>query len=91
MQNEEIAGETYEFTPLGQYIVRAVGVCGGRPTFKYTRIEVAGTLGRLAAGESLENIVTEYGGRVSREAILEAIDIATRSFLNNLPELAVAS
>ncbi|HZP82452.1 MAG TPA: DUF433 domain-containing protein [Chthonomonadaceae bacterium] len=75
MVQEIVGGESYEYTPLGQYVVRAVGVCGGRPTFKYTRIEVAGALDRLAAGESLESIVAGYGGRVSREAMLEAIDI----------------
>jgi uncharacterized protein (DUF433 family) len=47
-------------------------------------------LDRLAAGESLESIVAGYGGRVSREAMLEAIDIATRHFLNSLPELIPA-
>jgi hypothetical protein len=28
----------YEYYPIGQYIVAAPGVCGGRPTFKYTRL-----------------------------------------------------
>ena len=61
-----------QYYPLAQYIVRAVGVCGGRPTFKYTRIEITGTLERLASGKSLDEIVADYKGRVSREAILEA-------------------
>ena len=87
IQSEEVGGETYEFVSLGQHIVRAVGVCGGRPTFKYTRIEVGGALERLAAGESLESIVAGYGSRVPREAMQEAIDIATRHFLDSLPEL----
>ena len=87
---ENVNGELYEFAPLGRYIVRAVGVCGGRPTFKYTRIEVAGALDRLAAGESLESIVSGYGGKVPREAVQEAVDIATRHFLDNLPDLTPA-
>ena len=87
---EIVGGEAYEYLPLGQYVVRAVGVCGGRPTFKYTRIEVAGTLDRLAAGESLDAIAAGYGERVSRAAIQEAIDIATQHFLNSLPELHAA-
>jgi uncharacterized protein (DUF433 family) len=68
----------------------AIGVCGGRPTFKYTRIEVTGTLERLAAGESLDDIVRGYGGRVSVEAILEACHIITEQFLDTLPELMAA-
>lgn len=53
--------------------MRAPGVCGGRPTFKYTRIEVAGTLDRIAAGEAIDEVVAGYRGRVQREAILAAL------------------
>jgi uncharacterized protein (DUF433 family) len=84
---EIINGEPYQYYPLGKHVVRAVGVCGGRPTFKYTRIEIAGTLDRLATGESLDEIVTGYRGRVSREAIIEAIQIVTAGFLKTLPAL----
>jgi len=34
---EIINGESYSYYPLGQYVVRAMGFCGDRPTFKYTR------------------------------------------------------
>jgi uncharacterized protein (DUF433 family) len=90
VMTEIIEGETYQYYPLGKHVVRAVGVCGGRPTFKYTRIEIAGTLDRLAAGESLDEIVAGYRGRVSREAIIEAIQIVTAGFLRTLPELEPA-
>jgi uncharacterized protein (DUF433 family) len=87
---ENAGGELYQYYPLGEYVVRALGVCGGRPTFKYTRIEITGTLERLAAGESLDEIVAGYQGRVSREAILEASRIVTAQFLDTLPELEAA-
>jgi uncharacterized protein (DUF433 family) len=90
VMTELIEGETYQYYPLGKHVVRAVGVCGGRPTFKYTRIEIAGTLDRLAAGESLEKIVAGYRGRVSREAVIEAIQIVTAGFLKSLPALEPA-
>ncbi|MCL4867415.1 MAG: DUF433 domain-containing protein [Anaerolineae bacterium] len=32
-------------------------MCGGRPTFKYTRVEVSFILGRITAGYSVEAIV----------------------------------
>lgn len=70
---EMVNGDLYQYYPLGQHVVRAVGVCGGRPTFTYTRIEIAGTLDRLAAGESMDEMVAGYRGRVSREAIIEAL------------------
>jgi len=87
---EIVGGEPYEYYPLGEYVVRAPGVCGGRPTFKYTRIEVTGTLQRLVAGESLQEIVAGYQGRVSEAAVYEAGQIVTQSFLETLPALTAA-
>ncbi len=74
---ETINGEAYDYLPLGEYIVRAPGICGGRPTFKYTRIEITGAFERLAAGEKLEDIVSGYRDRVPKEAILEAVRLIT--------------
>ncbi|MEE8524229.1 MAG: DUF433 domain-containing protein [Thermoanaerobaculia bacterium] len=85
---EIVNGEPYWFYPLSDQVVRAPEVCGGRPTFKYTRIEIAGTLDRLAAGESVDEIVKGYRGRVSREAVMEAIQLVTRRFMEALPALA---
>lgn len=87
---ELVNGEPYQYYPLGAHVVRAIGVCSGRPTFKYTRIEITGTLDRLAAGESLDTIVTGYRGRVSREAVMEAVQIVTAGFLTTLPALEPA-
>jgi uncharacterized protein (DUF433 family) len=87
---EVVNGKPYQYYPLGEHVVRAMGVCGGRPTFKYTRIEISGALDRLAAGESLEEIVAGYRGRVSREAVREAVQVVTSGFLRTLPALEPA-
>jgi uncharacterized protein (DUF433 family) len=87
---EMVGEEVYQYYPLGDYVVRAIGVCGGRPTFKYTRIEVTGTLERLVAGENIEDIVKGYRGRVSREAIVEAMRLVNSQFIQTLPELEFA-
>ncbi|NIR52293.1 DUF433 domain-containing protein [candidate division KSB1 bacterium] len=87
---EIVGGEPYEYYPLGEYIVRAPGVCGGRPTFKYTRIEITFILNLLAAGESIDDLVTAYEGRITREAIWEAIHLVTSEYSNTLPELETA-
>lgn len=76
-------GESYQYYPLGNHVVRAVGVCGGRPTFKYTRIEIAGTLDRLSAGESIDKIVAGYRERVSRDAVLEAMRIVPKEMISH--------
>ena len=49
----------------------------GRPTFKYTRIEITGAVERLAAGESIADLMAGYQGRVSHAAIVEASQIIT--------------
>jgi uncharacterized protein (DUF433 family) len=74
-RTEVIGGERYQYNPLSAHIVRAKGVCGGRPTFKYTRIQIAGILGRIKAGEGFDSIVTGYQGKISREALSEALEI----------------
>jgi uncharacterized protein (DUF433 family) len=87
---EIIDGEPYRYYPLGDHIVRAPGICGGRPTFKHTRIEIAGALDRVAAGETIDEIARGYRGRVPRGAILEAIQLVSHQYLEALPELAPA-
>lgn len=88
---ELVGGEGYQYHRLGEHIVRAPGVCGGRPTFKHTRIEITGALERLAAGEPIQEIVHGYEGRVSLEAMQEAVAIVSSQFLSSLPEPAGAS
>jgi uncharacterized protein (DUF433 family) len=79
---EMYGGEVYEYYPLGKYIVAAPRVCRGRPTFKYTRIEVSFVLDLLAAGWSMEKVSREYkGSNLSTAAIREAIQIARRALL----------
>src|SRR6266705_3276706 len=72
----------YEYYPIGQYIVAAPGVCSGRPTFKYTRLEVAVVLDLLAAGQTTEHIVREYAqSKLTPEAIAEAIRLAKEALV----------
>ena len=52
----------------------APGVCGGRPTFKGTRIEAAGALNLMAAGYGIEQIAQRF--EVTQLAVAEAIHLA---------------
>ncbi len=76
--NEIVGGEPYEYYPLGKYIVTAPGVCGGRPTFKYTRIDVRHALVLLAAGRTIEDISNCY--QIPIEAVKEALQLASHAF-----------
>jgi len=67
---------------LGRFIVADPKICHGKPTYKGTRIMVWQILEALADGESVAQLVKGWGGRVSREAILETIRLAGASLLN---------
>ena len=79
---EIFGGESYEYYPLGNYIVASPGICGGRPTFKYTRLEVSVILSLLAAGETIDEVVKEYANSsLSPEAVQEAIHLAGQALV----------
>ncbi len=79
LSRELYGGEWYEYVPLGKHVVAAPGVCGGRPTFKYTRLEVSVILDLLAAGWSVQKILRNYSqSRISAEAIKEAVHLAKK-------------
>jgi uncharacterized protein (DUF433 family) len=79
---ELYGGELYEYYPLGQYIVQAPGVCGGRPTFKYTRLEPSVILAQLSLGRTVEDLLRDYhGSKISAESIYEAIYLANQAFM----------
>jgi len=76
---EIVGGEPYEYYRLGRYIVSAPGVCGGRPTFKYTRIDVRHALRLLSEGYTVTGIAKAY--QIPEEAVREALKFAARFFV----------
>lgn len=89
LTHEMVQGKRYEYYPLGEHIVAAPGVCGGRPTFKYTRIEVRVVLSLLASGEPLEQLLENFKGRVSKKAVKETLQLAA-ALLNREAETIAA-
>jgi uncharacterized protein (DUF433 family) len=67
-----------ETSGFGRYIVVAPGVCGGRPTFKYTRIDVRHALSLLATGRTVDQVAHAYA--IPAEAVQEALELAARVF-----------
>ncbi len=79
--HEMVGDVLYEYYPLGEYVVVAPGVCGGRPTFKYTRLEVSQILALLGIGYSIEELIDQYeASRLSYAAVQEAIRLAEEAF-----------
>jgi uncharacterized protein (DUF433 family) len=70
------ANGQHHLIELGRHIVADPGICGGQPTFKGTRIMVWLVLEQLEDGLTWREIAREWEGRVSEEAIAEAIGIA---------------
>jgi uncharacterized protein (DUF433 family) len=84
--------EPYEYYPLGKHVVAAPGVCGGRPTFKYTRLEVSIILSLIAAGETVEQVVRAYSrSRLTPEAVSEAIRLADKALARSAKVLQPVS
>jgi uncharacterized protein (DUF433 family) len=75
---------------LGRYIVADSGICHGRPTFTGTRIMVWQILRQLRRGGSPNEIFEAWGGRVSFEAIEEAIALAHRRIIDDNPNSKLA-
>ncbi len=74
---EIVGGEPYQYYPMGDYVVCAPGVCGGRPTFRYTRLDISHVLRQIARGRSLDEVATAYS--LSPEAVSEAIVLAAEA------------
>jgi uncharacterized protein (DUF433 family) len=64
----------------GKYIVVDSDICHGKPTFIGTRIMVSQVLRMLAKGTNWDTIIDEWDGKVSKEAIAEATNLAARVF-----------
>ena len=70
------ANEPRRRIELGRHIVADSKICGGQPTFKGTRIMVWIVLEQLEHGLTWDQVVGEWLGKVSKQAIAEAIAIA---------------
>ena len=74
---------------LGRYIVADPRICHGKPTFRGTRIMVWQVLEMVAEGKAWETIVEEWGGSITKEAIAEAVQLASKSFIEHAHEHAL--
>lgn len=71
--------------PVGRYIVIDKRICHGQPTFRGTRVLVADVLDQVASGMVWDAIVEEWRGKISHEAIAEAIRLAREALIAHMP------
>ena len=75
---------------LGHYVVADPAICHGKPTFKGTRVFVADVLADVERGLSWDFILQRWGGgKISREAVSEAVRLARHALLDEHGTLAV--
>lgn len=81
--------KTAQRRDLGQFIVADPKICRGRPTFKGTRVTVADVLADVERGLSWDFICFRWGdGKITREAVAEAVQLARRALLDRAGHLA---
>ena len=71
---------------IGRYIVTDPKICHGKPTFRGTRIMVSQVLEQVARGMVWEAIIEEWRGSITKEAIAEAVSLASQAFLEHADE-----
>jgi len=71
---------------IGRHIVTDPGICHGKPTFRGTRVLVSDVLAQIADGMAWESVIQEWHGSVTREAIAEALQLATRALLEHVDD-----
>jgi uncharacterized protein (DUF433 family) len=76
---------------IGRYIVTDPGVCHGKPTFRATRILVSDVLEQLASGMAWETVIQEWHGSITREALAEALQLASRALLEHVDDYVLRS
>ncbi len=68
---------------LGRYIVADPAICHGKPTFKGTRVFVADVLADVERGLSWDFILYRWGGgKISKAAVSEAVQLARQALLD---------
>ena len=70
---------------IGKYLVIDSEICHGELTFKGTRIPVETVLTFLRMGDSIDELIADWP-ELSREAIDEAIQLATAALLEHWRE-----
>jgi len=62
---------------IGRYIITDPEICHGKPTLRRTRIMVWQVLEQVASGMAWETIEEEWRGKVTKQAIAEAVQLAS--------------
>ena len=68
---------------IGNYLVIDPEICHGKLTFKGTRIFASLIIEQISNGQDIDSIIKSWGGKISKEAIIEAIFFYVKLFYNS--------
>jgi uncharacterized protein (DUF433 family) len=71
---------------VGRYIITDPEICHGQPTFRGTRIFVSDVLEQVASGIAWDTIIEDWHGSITKEAIAEAVQLASQALLEHIDE-----
>lgn len=71
---------------MGRYIVADPKICHGKPTFRGTRVLVSDVLDQVASGMAWETIIEEWNNSITKEAIREAVELASQALFKHTDE-----
>lgn len=71
---------------MGRYIVSDPKICHGKPVFRGTRVLVSDVLEQVASGMAWETIIEEWNDKIPKEAIREAVELASQALLKHKDE-----
>jgi uncharacterized protein (DUF433 family) len=71
---------------IGRYIVTDPNICHGQPTFRGTRILISDVLEQVSNGMAWETITEEWRHSITKDAIAEAVQLASRALLEHVDE-----
>ena len=74
---------------IGRYIITDKKICHSQPVFRGTRILVADVLEQVASGMAWEAIIEEWRGAITKEAMSEAVTLASKALVSHVPDLIV--
>lgn len=74
---------------IGRHIVADPRVCHGKPVFRGTRVLVSDVLEQVASGMAWETIIEEWHASITKEAIKEAVQLASEALLRHADEFVL--
>jgi uncharacterized protein (DUF433 family) len=74
---------------MGRHIVTDPKICHGKPTFRGTRVLVADVLDQVASGMAWETIIEEWNDSITKDAIREAVQLASQALLKHTDEFVL--